>query len=282
MVRRPRSLPRLRTAQLVAGAQGLTALPPPRCALDNCRSNYERFDGASDPGSVFFGSINLEDGAGFYPGDGVAEDAAAALAAAEAEEAAAAAALAAAKRDDALVGAAGGSVVEAAERAEAARTRATLQRNIVNVTLTPVSPTIRSVAPSSLTTAASRVVPPPPAPQRLCPVVAVRPGDLRGRARQSQRDRLVCKQLASEQFRTRVAAQLVPKLLAFEPDLLLVSAGFDGAIIIIGTGARGAGTKGEGKRCARITFARLPFLCLCAAGGVPPYCQATRTTSTTT
>jgi len=29
-----------------------------------------RYDGASDPSCVFFSSINLEDGPGFYPGNG--------------------------------------------------------------------------------------------------------------------------------------------------------------------------------------------------------------------
>jgi len=55
-----------------------------------------------------------------------------------------------------------------------------------------------------------------------------RPSDLKGRKRQSAKDRQACRAAASAQFKERVAAQLLPKLAAFAPDLVIVSAGFDG------------------------------------------------------
>ena len=36
-------------------------------------ARHVRYDGATDSSHVFFGSINLEDGAGFYPGDGAGD-----------------------------------------------------------------------------------------------------------------------------------------------------------------------------------------------------------------
>lgn len=44
-------------------------------SLVNTRSlSYvDRYDGATDSSHVFFASINLEDGAGFYPGDGAGD-----------------------------------------------------------------------------------------------------------------------------------------------------------------------------------------------------------------
>lgn len=58
---------------------------------------------------------------------------------------------------------------------------------------------------------------------------APKPGDVRGRKRQTAKERAACVAAASGQFRAAVGAQLLPRLKAFRPDLILVSAGFDGA-----------------------------------------------------
>ena len=63
---------------------------------------------------------------------------------------------------------------------------------------------------------------------RLDPVDGIMPGDLRTRARQTPNARAQCVAKASAQFRERVEAQLLGKINEFEPDLLLISAGFDG------------------------------------------------------
>ncbi len=145
------------------------------------------YDGESDPGAVFFGSINLVNGVAFYPGSGGADD-----------------------RGELTTGAAAGPsslganahspllLASSSSSFPAATTTSTHSSNIVNVELTPVSS------------------------------AAVPPGDLRARKRQTQKDRAACCRLASEQFRSRVGATLLPALEAFDPQLLLVSAGFDG------------------------------------------------------
>jgi acetoin utilization deacetylase AcuC-like enzyme len=64
----------------------------------------------------------------------------------------------------------------------------------------------------------------------LDPVGVAAPGNLAQRARQENtaaKRRALIKQ-ASDEFRARVSAQLIPALDAFAPDLVLVSAGFDG------------------------------------------------------
>ena len=86
------------------------------------------YDGESDPGAVFFGSINLVNGVAFYPGSGGADD-----------------------RGELTTGAAAGPsslganahspllLASSSSSFPAATTTSTHSSNIVNVELTPVS-----------------------------------------------------------------------------------------------------------------------------------------------
>jgi len=138
---------------------------PPSWPQQTYRTYKPWYDGASDPSSVFFGSINLEDGVSFYPGDGAKERVS----------------VSGALEDEKSGGAAG-------SRAAGSRAAA-LRKHIVNVTLTPVDPLACPLAGDQTASSSS-------SSSKL-----VRPGNLIGRKRQSVKDRSACIRLASNQFR---------------------------------------------------------------------------------
>eukprot|EP00617_Octactis_speculum_P011758 CAMPEP_0185787516 /NCGR_PEP_ID=MMETSP1174-20130828/141128_1 /TAXON_ID=35687 /ORGANISM="Dictyocha speculum, Strain CCMP1381" /LENGTH=572 /DNA_ID=CAMNT_0028480721 /DNA_START=202 /DNA_END=1921 /DNA_ORIENTATION=+ len=89
-------------------------------------------------------------------------------------------------------------------------------------------------------TTSATTVPLPPEPRPTLDPKAVKPTivnvqldpvgpfDQRARARQTLTQRLNCGKIASQQFRSRVETELLRRLDEFAPDLLFISAGFDG------------------------------------------------------